>query len=103
MSRKQTIHSRTPQPTPKRSAVQFRYESATAKTVFLAGDFNHWSFDGLPLRRNGDGLWHAKVQLPPGRHEYRFIVDGDWQNDPHACGVEPNEFGSCNCVLEVGA
>lgn len=102
MSRKQTLSSKNTEPLPKLREVQFRYESSTAKAVFLAGDFNGWSFDSLPLRLNGDGLWHAKVKLPPGRHEYRFIVDGDWQNDPHACGVVPNEFGSCNCVVEAG-
>ena len=39
--------------------------------------------------------------LAPKRHEYRFIVDGEWQDDPHAAIQVPNEFGSSNCVLET--
>jgi 1,4-alpha-glucan branching enzyme len=101
MSRKPTPVSNNAQPSPVPREVRFRYESATAKTVFLAGSFNDWSFDRLPMKKRADGIWHAKVMLQPGPHEYRYIVDGDWQNDPHACGVVPNEFGTCNCVVEV--
>lgn len=81
--------------------VEFTYKSPAAREVCLAGDFNNWSFNGLPMVRDAEGVWRARVRLSPGRHEYRFIVDGDWQNDPHACGVIPNEFGSCNCVIEI--
>lgn len=81
--------------------VEFKHESPNAKEVCVAGDFNAWSFNSLPLSKDEQGVWHIRVPLSPGRHEYRFIVDGDWQNDPHACGFTPNEFGSCNCVLEV--
>lgn len=71
--------------------------------MHLAGDFNQWSSYTMPMVRDTRGVWRARVPLPRGRYEYRFIVDGNWQNDPHACGVVPNEFGSCNCVAEVGA
>lgn len=81
--------------------VEFICEAPVAQEVYLAGDFNNWSFNAQPLCRDEGGVWRAKVRLAPGRHEYRFIVDGDWQNDPHACEVVPNEFGSCNCVVEV--
>jgi 1,4-alpha-glucan branching enzyme len=81
--------------------VEFVYESPIAKEVYLAGDFNDWSFNSLPMRKAEDGKWRIRVPLSPGRHEYRYIVDGDWQNDPCACGYAPNEFGSCNCVVEA--
>lgn len=97
------LNAKTARPLPGNgfSEVEFAYESPAAKEVYLAADFNNWSFNGLPMVRDEKGVWRARVQLSPGRHEYRFIVDGDWQNDPHACGVVPNEFGSCNCVVEV--
>ena len=81
--------------------VEFVYESPTAKEVCVAGDFNNWSFNSLAMRKADDGKWRLRGPLAPGRHEYRFIVDGDWQNDPCACGYAPNEFGSCHCVLEA--
>lgn len=72
--------------------VEFIYESATAKEVCLAGDFNGWNLNSLPLGKDANGTWRIRVAVAPGHHEYRFIVDGDWQNDPHACGFVPNEF-----------
>lgn len=101
MSRKLNVKTARPLPGNGFSEVEFSYESPAAKEVCLAGDFNDWSFNGLAMVRDEKGVWRARARLSPGHHEYRFIVDGDWQNDPHACGVVPNEFGSCNCVLEV--
>ena len=100
MSRKRNKNTEVPPASPSQE-VEFVYESADAKAVCLAGDFNNWSFNGLPLSKDVQGVWRVRVPLTTGRHEYRFIVDGDWQNDPHACGFIPNEFGSCNCVVEV--
>lgn len=101
MSRKQILKAKRPDH--GRHEVEFRYESPEAKEVHLAGDFNQWSSRTMPMLRDERGVWRIRVPLAPGRYEYRFIVDGDWQNDPNACGVIPNEFGSCNCVVEVGA
>lgn len=56
--------------------VEFIYESPEAREVYLAGDFNDWRLNAQPLRRDEGGVWCAKVRLAPGRHEYRFIVDG---------------------------
>lgn len=83
--------------------VEFIYESSTAKDIYLAGDFNNWSFNSLPMRKDEDGVWRVRLPLTAGRHEYRYMVDGDWQNSPCAGGYVPNEFGSCNCVVEAVA
>ncbi len=72
-------------PNPKPSAassekfieVEFVYESPTAKEVFVAGDFNNWSFNSLPMRKAEDGDWRSRLSLTPGRHECRYIVDGE--------------------------
>lgn len=69
--------------------------------VCLSGGFNNWSFNSLPMCKDEKGVWRLRLPLPPGRHEYRYIVDDDWQNDPCACSYVPNEFGSCNYVLEA--
>ena len=39
--------------------------------------------------------------LPRGRHDYKFIVDGDWVEDPKA-EAAPNCYGTMNSVCEVG-
>lgn len=81
--------------------VEFHFESATAKSVHLAGDFNEWATGSLPLRRETNGHWRVRVPLTPGPHQYRFVVDGLWVDDPNACGRQANPFGSCNCEILV--
>jgi hypothetical protein len=63
-----------------------------AKNVFLAGDFNNWSKEGLRMQREGK-LWTAKVYLAKGKHLYHFIVDGKVIRDPKNKAWEEEEWG----------
>lgn len=79
----------------------FSYVTPVAKSVQLVGDFTNWQERPIPLRQEPDGVWRAAVWLTPGTHHYRFLVDGQWRDDP-ACSVrEPNPFGSQNGVRQV--
>ncbi|MDY6973201.1 MAG: glycogen-binding domain-containing protein [Thermodesulfobacteriota bacterium] len=40
--------------------------------------------------------------LYPERYEYRFLVDGQWYNDPQNDLTCPNCFGTQNNVILVG-
>ena len=88
-------------------AVAFKCHAANAQQVFVAGTFNDWKPDATPLARDNAGNWRASLNLPAGRHEFKFVVDGQWCCDPgcagdHACqNCVPNEFGSMNRVLEL--
>jgi 1,4-alpha-glucan branching enzyme len=73
----------------------------TAKKVLLAGSFNDWRPAANPLQKQGDGRWIAELELERGRYEYRFVVDGDWTDDPMACFYAVNLFGTLNGVLLV--
>jgi hypothetical protein len=46
-------------------------------------------------------VWHLNVGLKPGRHEYRFIADGVWRDDPNAQQKTANALGGENCVKIV--
>ena len=94
---------RTTKPSAAKSLreVEFCFESPTAKSVHLAGDFNEWATNSLPLRKEASGQWRARVPLTPGPHQYRFVVDGLWVDDPTACRQADNPFGSCNCEILV--
>ncbi len=74
-----------------------------AKRVSLSGDFNGWSPDATPLRRDASGNWETAVHLAPGRHEYKFVVDGQWVPDPQAREQMWNLHGTLNSVIEVRA
>jgi RNA polymerase-binding transcription factor DksA len=69
--------------------------------VAVTGDFNAWDLEGRPLKRGRDGVWEVTLLLAPGRYEYRFLVDGQWADDPACAERVPNGFGSDNCVLRV--
>jgi 1,4-alpha-glucan branching enzyme len=81
--------------------VEFAINAPEAKIVCLAGSFNQWCPESLPLQRNGDGPWRIKLPLPAGRHEYKFVVDGNWIHDPKAAETCANSCGSLNSTLEV--
>jgi hypothetical protein len=74
-----------------------------AKQVSLCGDFNRWASDATPMKRQGDGRWETTVALAPGRHEYKFRVDGQWIPDPIAREHVWNRHGTLNSVVEVRA
>jgi 1,4-alpha-glucan branching enzyme len=86
---------------PPKVAVAFKLRAPEARAAQLAGDFTAWDASPLPMERNSDGLWQTQVSLSPGRHEYRFLVDGQWQNDPDCSACAENAFGSVNNVIEV--
>lgn len=88
------------QPTAQKVRIEFRDEKAQA--VSIAGTFNDWHPTATPMIALGDGRWAKELALPPGRYEYRLVVDGEWISDPAAPEQAPNPHGSCNSVLEVG-
>lgn len=81
-----------------RRRVRFSLEAPEAGEVVLAGTFNGW--DPSPLKRDEQGVWGTSLLLTPGTYEYRFLVDGEWRNDPEA-EAAPNPYGTQNCVRVV--
>lgn len=79
----------------------FEFYSLSAQDVRLAGTFNHWDASKHRLRRDADGRWHLTLKLSPGRYEYRYLVDGNWENDQRPVACVPNAFGTWNCVVEI--
>lgn len=85
----------------KTKKVEFELLAPDAQKVYLAGDFNNWDSSANLMKRDKKGTWKTSVSLMPGRYEYRFLVDGNWENDPACCDCVPNEFGTQNCVRIV--
>jgi 1,4-alpha-glucan branching enzyme len=79
----------------------FSLEASEAKEVFLTGDFNHWSPEKHPMRKDENGTWKKRVMLSPGSYEYKFLVDGQWREDPRKNLRCPNRFGSYNSVVRL--
>ena len=81
--------------------VTFQYYAPEARQVYLAGSFNEWDSGARALKQQQDGNWKAIMYLKPGVYEYRFIVDGKWQNDPLCSELCGNGFGGKNNILRV--
>jgi 1,4-alpha-glucan branching enzyme len=72
----------------------FSFRAPDASSVQLVGDFTQWQERPISLQKGADGVWRTTVQLPPGMHHYRFLVDGEWRDDPECTLRTPNPFGS---------
>ena len=81
--------------------VTFLYNQPSAQSVHIAGDFTGWNQAPLSLKKDKSGVWKKTVSLPPGRYEYRLLVDGEWRDDPQCPDRQPNQFGGQNCVCIV--
>jgi len=79
----------------------FRFDAPEAHEVLLAGDFTNWQQDAIPMHRRNGGPWTTTVALQSGEHHYRFIVDGEWRDDPLCELRAPNPFGTQDMVAQV--
>lgn len=83
--------------------VTFTYEPLTGgkKEVYVAGDFNNWNETANKMQEN-NGIYETTLELPLGKYEYKFIVDGKWQTDEKAEEFVSDTFGGQNSVVFVG-
>ena len=88
---------------PREVVVRFRDERAS--DVRIAGDFNGWIPDkGVRSLIESDGetrVWTKILQLPPGTYQYRYVVDGEWREDPENPQVVTNTVGGRSSILVV--
>ncbi len=83
-------------------STEFTLFAPEASKVCVAGDFNNWDPTTHPMRKFKQGVHTKKVKLEPGRYEYKFVVDGEWQADPENSNRQISDIGSENSVLEIG-
>jgi chromosome partitioning protein len=88
---------------PREVVVQFRNRSAS--DVRIAGDFNGWIPDkdvrSMIQNEGPMRIWTKILQLPPGTYQYRYVVDGEWQEDPDNPNTVAGLVGQRNSVLIV--
>jgi hypothetical protein len=83
-------------------SVSFILVADSAHAVALAGDFNDWNPQRTQLQRRSGGVWSVILQLPPGRYNYAFLIDGRiWQPDPNAPPAADEDFGRPSSVMMV--
>ncbi|OGV61801.1 MAG: hypothetical protein A2498_16250 [Lentisphaerae bacterium RIFOXYC12_FULL_60_16] len=81
--------------------IKFQLQAEPGCEVFVAGSFNGWNPKKNRLKFAA-GVYATTLVVTPGRHEYKFVVDGVWCVDPSCPEWAPNGLGSLNSVLTVG-
>ncbi|MDP6932571.1 MAG: alpha-amylase family glycosyl hydrolase [Myxococcota bacterium] len=66
--------------------------------VHLAGTFNDWNTESIPMVDHGDGTWTVEIELEPGPWPYKFIeIDQGFYEDELAWSCDPDaEFIQCD-------
>ncbi len=88
---------------PKLAEVVFTVRAPEARAVYVAGDFNGWKTDDSARMHQDNGTWKKKVYLRNGRYHYKFVIDGQWSEDPVNAEKELNPFGQMDSLIEVKA
>lgn len=69
---------------PRPVAMQFR--GSRVRDVRIAGDFNGWvpdrDVESTTYREGPERIWTKVLHLAPGTYQYRYLVDGEWREDP---------------------
>jgi len=82
-----------------------RFKDSEAGDVRIAGDFNGWVPDrGVRSMIASEGqtrVWTKILSLEPGTYQYRYVVDGEWREDPSNPQSEPGPTGQLNSILHV--
>lgn len=82
--------------------VTFKFRSADAKSVSVAGSFNNWDMKANALVKGDDSMWIITIKFAAGKYQYKYVVDGSqWVVDPVNTASAEDGFGGSNSVVEV--
>jgi hypothetical protein len=82
-------------------AVSFSW-NGRAQQVEVTGTFNDWRTPGVPLQKYQDEFHMVELMLPPGIHQYKYIIDGRWSHSECAPVVKIGMHNVNNVVLVKG-
>ena len=86
----------------KKTRVTFSVRAEIGSKVFLAGSFNDWDPTAKQMEdKKGTGEYTCCMNLPKGKYEYKFVIDGVWVADGECPDWVQNDMGSMNSVKIV--
>ncbi|MCK5833374.1 glycogen-binding domain-containing protein [bacterium] len=95
-----SIKNRMPPPHKVDGGILFKYENSAARQVQICGNFNNWCGTkdtggildpsiGMMFDDESDGIWETTLDLPPGRYQYKFVIDRvNWTIDPSSADTD---------------
>lgn len=81
--------------------VTFSVHAPDAVLVTIAGQFNGWNPQATEMKKLESGIWTVTLELKPGPHRYKYLIDGIWIPDPDNPLAEPDGFGGLNSIFRV--
>ncbi|MDO6596283.1 isoamylase early set domain-containing protein [Oceanihabitans sp. 2_MG-2023] len=83
--------------------VTFTVPAKEANEVLVVGNWNNWDEKAAPLKKLKNGTFKGTVNLESGSsYEFKYVVDGQWQNEEQADSFVWNEFASSeNSVINL--
>lgn len=81
--------------------VRLSIAAPQAKEVRVAGDFNNWKLDDNSRMVQTNGRWTKTLNLNNGVYRYKFVIDGNWAEDPNNPNKETNPYGQMNSLLNI--
>jgi len=82
--------------------ILFKINAPEAQAVYVAGSFNNWHIDKESLMKKlENGIWVKMLSLIEGDHRYKFVVDGQWVQDPNNEITEENDFGGKDSLISI--
>ncbi|KAJ7970522.1 Phosphoglucan phosphatase [Quillaja saponaria] len=81
--------------------VTLTWKDNGCSTVEISGLDIGWG-QSMPLKFDEEqGLWILRRELPEGRYEYKYIVDGEWTCNKNELVTSPNKDGHVNNFVQV--
>ncbi|KAG6665560.1 hypothetical protein I3843_02G146900 [Carya illinoinensis] len=85
----------------RKKAVTITWKDFNCSTVEISGLDIGWG-QRLPLQFDGQqGFWNLRRELPEGRYEYKYVVDGQWTCSKNELLTSVNQDGHINNYVEV--
>lgn len=84
-----------------KQTVHLKWRTPDCQNVEISGLDVGWG-QRLPLTFIPDkNYWMLRCELPVGKYEYKYVVDGNWTSNPDEPLTEPNMDGHVNNYVEV--
>ena len=58
---------------------EINFKSKKPKSVLISGSFDNWSKKHPLIYDISNNTWNISLNLKPGKHYYKYIIDGNWQ------------------------
>ncbi|KAJ7974971.1 Phosphoglucan phosphatase [Quillaja saponaria] len=85
----------------RKKLVTLTWKDSSCSTVEISGLDIGWG-QSIPLKFDKEqDTWILKRELPEGRYEYKYIVDGGWTCNKFELVTSPNRDGHVNNFVQV--